>query len=725
MRGFVLVLAAAAAVFPAISLQAQSNSEAMDKPDAHSAPPPPVRLEPGTKPGPTPQLLTDPDSGFRVEFIGREPTRDWTKLANALLDEDLLPLGKLRLDRGQDPCSAVLQKLDFRTFGLGCTRDLRALLARLNPELRKLSPIGAPVIYPVLPISTVTWFAGFDFAIEGEADRYRKVSEGWRRFKVKENVRGPLVEVEFRGFRTRVPPPASEDAKVALTKALDTLEHYDRTLGRYDIQIVPLSSAPLKQAYSLADTAGWAQHCLDNSNSPPTPPPPPPHITLLGGSKDDLKCAANCVQSGNCPQIVLMDQAVAPHPDVAPALIVPPAASTSNATSPKWCPLTKFDQQKHHGTHMAGLLVGSGSIGFAGLAPRALLESQDITGLQEQNIKTVVKAKNADFVRPVIFVFASQFPTPQMPLTKKEKRYVTPSYIADLLNIQRLWVVAAGQPPASDEPQEIGDVSPSSPMNLGDTNTVLVVTACENCYSEKPIIAPWANYSSRKAGLVNLAAFGGTAATRIPSTITAQEYGLAHGTSQAAALVGGLAASMMSCYPTQYANPATLKTRLLVTARPPHTLDVAQKVSSGIVDAGMALRDPNVHWVTLKSVGSQEKVKEVNWCKERVDLTDPADPENEATTSISVRDIRRLVRRTENGADKWYVFRQVTSENRRMIQVATLATPPDQLRPLLFLRDAVGSQARSPTSLEDIDDLLIGLSPGAVAQIPPLLAGCK
>jgi hypothetical protein len=59
------------------------------------------------------------------------------------------------------------------------------------------------------------------------------------------------------------------------------------------------------------------------------------------------------------------------------------------------------------------------------------------------------------------------------------------------------------------------------------------------------------------------------------------------------------------------------------------------------------------------------------------------------------------------------------------IFVTTLATPAEKLRPLLYFRQGQGTAAQPPVSIDDIDDLLIGLSPRAAMQVPPEFVGCK
>jgi hypothetical protein len=262
-------------------------------------------------------------------------------------------------------------------------------------------------------------------------------------------------------------------------------------------------------------------------------------------------------------------------------------------------------------------------------------------------------------------------------------------------------------------------------MNLGDRGSVLVVTACENCYSKDSRIASWANFSGPKSGgLVNIAAPGGSADEKIPGPVTEKAYGLANGTSQAAALVGGLAAAMMSCYPDTYHSAKLLKTRILATARPPLSSDVAQKVATGIVDAKRAMLDPSVHWVTRKSTnGAQEQYKDLKWCTQNVTLNDP---DSDITLSVDVRKIRALVRDTTAETSAWFVaYQKETGGGQTTIRFASLATPPDKLNPLLYFRTSPPPAPVQPLPLEDFQDLLVGLSPKATSEVPLDFIGCK
>jgi hypothetical protein len=703
----------------------------------HAQPLPPTQVEPQAAPSPQArQLNTDAAAGFRIEFLGKEPSADWARVAGSLVDSKLVPLETLQLSKGQDPCEAVLEALDFRRFKLGCSREMREFIRKLNP---KLSFSSSTVNYPGLPIEgTTNWFAGFDFSEPGEEDRYKKVVTAWRALKIGETRKGdekqPLVQVEFRGFQATI--ASSESA--ALKNALKEIERYDPNLKRFDTRVLPLSTEPLSmKPFSMKDPMGAAELCVKNPTSPPSPPLPA-YISLLGGSKDDLKCVNKCMEAGACPEIVLIDQQVAHHPDIADSLLTEEGVgATPDIGTPNWCPFVPFNEDLHHGTHMAGLMVSSGKTSsFLGLAPTARLNVKNIGKLFDQNIPTIAKASsygapNTSF--NLIVVFASQFPLPkktlpdgsvefQTTLLNGELRHTNPRYVSDILASQRLWIVAAGQP-ETKQGREIGTHDYMSPMNLGDHTGVLVVTACEDCYSDQPAISPWANYSGNgpgSGGLVNLAAPGGTKASPIPSTITGLKYGLAYGTSQATALVGGLAAAMMSCYPTTYVTPKSLKFRLLATSMPSQSQDVARKITAGIVDASEALLDPAVHWVRRKSNnGVRENFKDVRWCKQNLTLID--ENQGGGAHTVDVRQIRRIVK-SSTDSDSWFIFYVVepTGIDPTMWS-GIVGIPSDRMGSLLYFGD--GPKTAGPSfPLDEIQDLLIGL--GATSKVLTNFAGC-
>src|ERR1700753_809398 len=80
-------------------------------------------------------------SKVRLEFLGKDPAVDWAKAASALIDKNLAPIKTLTLQKGQDPCGAVLETLKFHSVGLTCAKDIQAVIDKLNPNLPSPLPI--------------------------------------------------------------------------------------------------------------------------------------------------------------------------------------------------------------------------------------------------------------------------------------------------------------------------------------------------------------------------------------------------------------------------------------------------------------------------------------------------------------------------------------------------------------------------------------------------------
>jgi hypothetical protein len=687
------------------------------------------------------QNETTDSSKIRLEFLGKDPASDWAKAVSALVDSKLVPMKTLTLQKGQSPCGAILEQLKFRDVGLTCSDEMQALIKKLNPGLPSPLPIGQVINYPDLPVAQMTWGVGFDSAVPDERNRFDKVKSIWKQFQVNESVSGKFLQLEFKGISTEFDVPTTPDTTFAeVKKSIDSsVDHFNPDLNRYDTRAVALQPSPPSKVRFAATPVEWGKNCSEPGNDAPPQPPGPPYISLINGA-DGPSCATNCKLPGSpgCPQIVLIDEKVAIHPDLAQALGEPQPANANV----KWCPLAPFDESKQHGTHMAGIMVSSGATSaFQGIAPQASLVSRQVP---DPAIGSVLDENRT---RPgmTIYVYASKFDnTPE--IFDSNERLHKPSEVENLLNAGGLWVVAAGQPP--DAPhgngREISGTSALSPMNLGDQKNVLVVTNCEHCYDDQARISSWANYSL--GGLVNVAAPGGTEEEKIPSTVTDSQDGRTYGTSQATALVGGLAAEMASCYPQRYIDPSLLKIRLLTTSRALSSPEMASKISAGVVDAKMALLDPALHWVTL--IGdTQRSARDLFFCtvSQFLNLRDVETGQRQF--GIPVKNIRRIVQQqSPSGATGSVVYYESTEpvyyqgivRQQRVIKVTPLArladdapssadnpgaanAKPSKPWPLLYFRRGDEHLPQDAVPLESIQDLLVGFDNIAV---PPNLKGC-
>ena len=122
-----------------------------------------------------------------------------------------------------------------------------------------------------------------------------------------------------------------------------------------------------------------------------------------------------------------------------------------------------------------------------------------------------------------------------------------------------LLIVAAGQDPPHD-PHELNATTAFSPQYFGDLQNVVVVTACETCRRDDTKIMKSANFGQ---GFVHVAAPGGG---DVPGWVSPNEVGLGHGTSQSAAYVAGVAATMIGNFPDAYSSAPLVKLRLQATS---------------------------------------------------------------------------------------------------------------------------------------------------------------
>lgn len=635
---------------------------------------------------------------------------DWPRVASQLIDKNVAPIGEVTLQPGEGSCDAVLRALKFRERGVLCAASMQTLIDKLNPDLPKVLPDGSVIKYPNLPVGDITWTAAFDSNVPGDADRLKMVTTGpWAQIKTAERRNGSLTQVEMKGYRATIEVPDSR----ANNAAIESVERYNPVINRSDIRASKLTAEPIaKSPFSSNAQQSWYKACITPKDEPSLPKPAFMNFLMDGDAKND-KCVANCVEGDRCPEIVLVDKAVAPHPDIAKALGLPMPASPIPLCSNVWW------NTNYHATHLAGIMVGAdNSNSFVGLSPNSKLTSFDYDksvgtpGIGSSAlVKTIREKSQFRNSRTIIFVFASKFNNIQdldPELSDPRLRRERPPFIPEILSSDNLWVVAAGQ--RDPYGKNIDFNTPSSPMNLGDTSNVLVVTSCEDCLTDDVTISSWANYSRN---LVNVAAPGGSAMDSIPAPATATEYSQTYGTSQAAAMVGGLAAAMASCYPDAYKNGKMLKIRLQTTSKPIVNPGLTEKVTTGIINAKAALLDPRFHWITVHEK-TIRKARELQWCRDKLVLKQP-DNEDPVHDGVFPSDrIRQIYRHVKKDApDEWYFLREPR------IQLAAEVTPtgPGVLYdndPLLRVRYDDGTLS-DPLRLDQIDGLVVGLSDAKVS----------
>jgi subtilisin family serine protease len=387
----------------------------------------------------------------------------------------------------------------------------------------------------------------------------------------------------------------------------------------------------------------------------------------------ELSCAVKC-EGSNCPKIYFADRGVRRLGELRAALTAQPG---SQFDDPKECRQEQqpFSIEKHHGTHLAGIMVASGvENGFRGLAPAARLQSETIWQRDVELGDLIRNISARDNQREhAIFVFASRFaryPVDAFELgsTTLLTKYKNRSYLkaSDALNrANLLFIAAVGQPSDPGNPKaeyyesaarEIGEREAFAPAHLGREPNVVIVTACADCFDKTAKLMSDTHYS--KSRLVSLAAPG----VDVPGLADKEHFVYGTGTSQAAAYVGGVAAAMASCAP-DFFTPPRLKDRLLVTARPVLSDTDAEQVATGIVDPWAALLDPRLIWYRPSRDAGWESYpvsEETAWCKESVSLREYNDdglPHGTSSTDSLLR-IVRYGRDSDQETPRWMLFRR-------------------------------------------------------------------
>lgn len=277
------------------------------------------------------------------------------------------------------------------------------------------------------------------------------------------------------------------------------------------------------------------------------------------------------------------------------------------------CRWVRFDLAQHHATHMAGIIASKDNgNGFLGLAPHAYVDPFELIkvvngkavpasdGWQVSLAERMARSSNAPLPLQV-YLIASD-------ITQRGVGGLSGERFGDLISSRikdsySLFVVAAGHAASGKRPISLNAHVDMFPQSFGDLRNVIVVTACDPCSQVDAQLMPTANFSS--SGGVHVAAPGGSS---IPAWVTLEGVASAQGTSQAAAYVAGIAASMVGMYKDAYPHGEQVKRRLQVTSKPVRWSSTDnKKLTAGVVDPVVALLDPTKHW--LKRNGGWQAVR--------------------------------------------------------------------------------------------------------------------
>lgn len=532
--------------------------------------------------------------------------------------------------------------------------DLAATLNNKNYEKHTTS-VGETLIVPDAKVTPYVWtWRLSDSIIKDRLQAYTiRHNKVWKSFLLSE---APLkdggTEFSLRGYQLEV--YADDDDQLEATRNL-MVPSKSRNLV---LILPPPKGVPAKHfstgASATISELGMAQYLESFNGSSIAKLPLNSQGTLSSylGMEHSLNRINNCGE--HCPEIILIDQRVSKHPnlsftrlpiletDTAELVTAEPQAIDGKADVRI---LDKLPYKDEHGTHMAGIISGRRTgFGVIGINPEASLYSLDWDNSKQDpfRIQEVLQERkdSAQVKGEQIYVIATEWTMTQMgksdePCSQRFRNEALADFFA---NSNRLVVVAAGnevnEPGSAFVPAEqLTTNLVAGPRNMGDCPNVLVVTACDLCDQPSARVPEWANFSSQ---LVHLAAFGGP----VLSTAGAGSFAFKRGTSQSAGFVAGVASAMVSAWPDVYlSNPSRVKFRLQVTATPNLLHQESQKLTSGVINPDLALKDPRKDWFAASGATINAATNTGIWCTDKIRFGSPG---SRGLQTINVNDVYRI-----------------------------------------------------------------------------------
>jgi hypothetical protein len=645
---------------------------------------------------------------YKITFNGPDVVSAWTNAATSLAAHELI--GQVRAGAFHDDslCSVAKRVLGFDNgrIKLPCTDELNALLQRLNPEFASSSRSGNVVVIPDLRVEPIVQTVFYDSTQQSDVLRLKGDLNYYRKDYLLEQTdqNGGLIRVVYQAYVSvlRVAPnPQNEEL-------LRSLSVFDKSTGQFSVSVERLFNSADPVRFTHAPLREWLGNCKHTARSTPG------YSTYLGQSENP-SCENNCVAPNLCPEVTLFDRPVAHHVALASALGI--QAQGAAARGRNACPALKNWSDEFHGTHLAGIVAARSKP--LGLAPFSSLRSvDDRAGIPELEdvLEDEASRPNGTNIVLVAQKFVDNPELARKPGADEDATVANSSFAVRVKNAANvLWVVAAGEP-RSGTGEDIWPIDSNYPMNLGTLRNVIVVTACEDCYGDKPHIAPWANFSYNR--LVSVAAPGGTDNDKIISTADENSYTEGFGTSQAAAFVAGVAAAMRSCNTALL--PAQIKERLVVTANPILNGSQGNKINSGVVNArAAAYLDATHTWVTLHRDGLPRAYVNVKWCRRDLHVLHlPGNPSRDDSTVVSAT-IRRI---KAAGTQQYPGFMLAYIDKRDPLnQVLWTYHPvaldsPEDRQPL-FSAQLAGSNDTTFFYPADIADVILTTEGALVAQV--------
>lgn len=618
---------------------------------------------------------SEPMNELVIRIEGGMAAKNLALAAVSLQAQGLLGSTMYEVKAGDSVCSILKESLAFPGRLLCPKVEFQRLLESLNGKQTsqlstRLSPGQLLRVPTKLPIETYSYsrvYYGWDEAAQARLPTDAKL---WNVKDISGSKESQKQVITFEGYELRM--------AISDTGNFPDLE---RQLASPNVYLNMIPADPKSaEFYSSSSPDDRLTQCRGSEKSPAEGH----YLAMLrnpmAAAVELPACALTC-QDAACAQIHFIDTPVFPNQDIRSAIRNLPAGNAVNDAAggdQRLCTEIAFKVNEHHATHLSGIMVSQkNGFGFVGLSPGAQLYTYEREKLSDPKLANLIEEVMVSTDRPQrkIFLFASLFaPYPSGVvdagsgfLKDADSRFTKNQAAKRIRDNAPLWISAAGQPSETSlakVPVELMLKTPMSPMNLGDLPNVVVVTSCEDCSDKGALLDKDANYSGGHK-LVHLAAPGRKLAGWATTTQMAEPKG---GTSQAAAFVAGLAASMINCHGQHYPDATSLRQRLMLTSRSVFGEQDLGKLRTGIVDADAALLDPSKHWLKKYGDAQYSEVKPANWCVPAVVLSDTSTKDEIDDPYFDLRKVRgiaRYARDDDNETRRWIFTAQQTFKDTR------------------------------------------------------------
>lgn len=587
-----------------------------------------------------------------VSFEGGNVVDNAAAVLDILYSQKTLPVARHVVSAGETIDVIYRTELGLPAFSLRMAK-LASLLNGRDLSRAYLKP-GERIVHPAVH------FVEDTYGVRGDPSTLKKIEEASKKNSswVQQTQKAPSEDVdkstrvELRRFELRV-PMTNDDALRSARKQINGLDSrnivvaVDRPSPSKSQQYFSVEQPP-QRFYSTPDQfeANIASMKLGEQAVV---------LSLLGPK--EFATAASCAPLVNCPDVVLVDSRLSVHPDLKDALagddLDRAAEDQSMVSNGQQVVQIVPWQADFHATHLAGLIAArDNDFGLVGINPGVRIAGwkAEVAKDQPSEFAKLVSRRQANANSRgalQIYVFATRWPVEVFP--DPEQRITDDIRSLRLVREGALVVAAAGQAEPGKQPERLDERFRFAPMNLGDQENVLIVTACGPCSAGVAKLLPEANYS---ADFVHVAAPG----VNVLSTVPGARYSHGTGTSQATAIAAGLASAMVARYRDQLHEAYQVKTRIVVTSMPFELLGVdlkpGTKLAGGVIDPLVATLDPASDWLKepngdWQKVTGTEHAEAFKWAETSLKVDLASGPK-----TIQLEDVWRLMHR----GDRWMIY---------------------------------------------------------------------